>query len=130
MRYPVIVHKEENTDYGITVPDFPGVFSGGSTLEEALANVQEAIETFYEGEELAVPPPPSPLESALAHEDAQGGAVALVDVDFAFLEKKAVPVNITLPAWLRDRIDKAAKAAGLTRSKFIAQAAQEAMRHI
>jgi len=46
MRYPVIIHKEENTDYGIVVPDFPGVFSGGSTLEEALA-----------------------------HEDTQGGAV-------------------------------------------------------
>jgi len=130
MRYPVIIHKEENTDYGIVVPDFPGVFSGGSTLEEALANIQDAIETFYEGEEAAAPPTPSPLESALAHEDAQGGAVALVDVDFAFLEKKAVPVNITLPAWLCKRIDKAAKAAGLTRSKFIAQAAQEAMRNM
>jgi len=58
------------------------------------------------------------------------GAAGLVNVDFAFLEKKAVPVNITLPVWLRDRIDKAAKDTGVTRSRFIAQAAQEAMRHM
>ena len=85
MLYPVIIHKDEGTDHGVTVPDFPGVFSGGETLEKALANVQDAIETFYEGEEKAAPPPPSPLENALASEDAQGGAVALVNVDFAFL---------------------------------------------
>ena len=130
MLYPVIVHKEEGSDYGVIVPDFPGVFSGGGTLEEAMANVQDAIETFYAGEENAVPPVPTSLESALANEDAQGGAVAMVNVNFAFLEKKAVPVNITLPAWLRDRIDKAAKDTGVSRSRFIAQAAQEAMRHI
>jgi hypothetical protein len=77
-----------------------------------------------------VPPHPSPLEKILVSEDAQGGAVALVDVNFDFLEKKAVPVNITLPVWLRNRIDKAAKDSGVTRSGFIAQAAQEAMRNI
>lgn len=52
MRYPVIFHKDGGSDYGVTVPDFPGVFSGGGTLDEALANVQDAIETFYEGEEV------------------------------------------------------------------------------
>ncbi|MCL1939870.1 MAG: type II toxin-antitoxin system HicB family antitoxin [Desulfovibrionaceae bacterium] len=130
MLYPVIIHKDEGADYGVIVPDFPGVFSGGETLEKALTNVQDAIETFYEGEEDATPPRPSSLEKVLAGEDAQGGAVVLVDVDFDFLEKKAVPVNITLPVWLRNRIDKAAKDAGVTRSRFIAQAAQEAMRQM
>jgi len=129
MLYPVIIHKDEGTDYGVIAPDFPGVFSGGETLENALENVQDAIETFYDGEE-GTPPPPSTLEKALASEDAQNGAVVLVNVNFDFLEKKSVPVNITLPAWLRDRIDKAAKDAGVTRSGFIARAAQEAMRCI
>ncbi len=49
----------------------------------------------------------------------------LAEVDFGFLDKKAVPVNITLPVWLRTRIDKAAKDAGVSRSRFMAQAAQE-----
>lgn len=95
MRYPVIVHKDGGSDYGVTVPDFPGVFSGGETLDEALANVQDAIETFYEGEEVERLPDPSPLESVLASEDAEGGAVVLVDVNFDFLERR--PSRSTSP---------------------------------
>ena len=68
MLYPVIIHKDEGTAYGAIVPDFPGVFSGGETLEETLANIQDAIETFYDGEEGAVPPHPSLLEKAASIE--------------------------------------------------------------
>ena len=124
MRYPVIVHKDEASDYGVTVPDFPGVFSGGKTLDEALANVQDAIETYYEGEEVESLPDPSPLERVISSEDAKEGAVVLVDVNFDFLEKKTVPVNITVPLYMKNRIDKAAKARGLTRSAYLVKAAQ------
>ena len=130
MLYPIIIHKDEGTGYGVIVPDFPGVFSGGETLEDALANVQDAIECYYDGVVEVIPAQPSPLEKVLISDDAQGGAVVLVEVNFDFLEKKSVPVNITLPVWLRNRIDKIAKDTGVSRSRFIAQAAQEAMRHI
>ncbi|CAI8010720.1 UPF0150 protein Ta0767 [Geodia barretti] len=43
MRFPVVVHKDEGSSYGVTVPDLPGCFSGGDTLDEALTNAQEAI---------------------------------------------------------------------------------------
>ena len=124
MLYPVIVHKEPSTDYGITVPDFPGVFSGGTLLDEALANVQDAIETYFEGEEVQSLPAPTPLDAVIASEAAHSGAVVLVDVNFDFLDTRSVPVNITLPLWLRNRIDKAAKEAGVNRSKYLAQAAR------
>lgn len=124
MRYPVIVHKDRGSDYGISVPDFPGVFTGGETLEEALNNVQEAIECFYEGENVESLPNPSPLDQILSSENAKDGAVVLVDVNFDFLNHKAVPVNITMPLYIRNRIDKAAKAKGMTRSAFLVQAAQ------
>ena len=124
MRYPVIVHKDEASDYGVTVPDFPGVFSGGETLDEALANVQDAIETYYEGEEVESLPDPSPLEQVIASEDAKEGAVVIVDVNFDFLEKKTVPVNSTVPLYMKNRIDNAAKARGLTRSAYLIKAAQ------
>lgn len=48
----------------------------------------------------------------------------MVDVNFDFLNHKAVPVNITMPLYIRNRIDKAAKAKGMTRSAFLVQAAQ------
>ena len=124
MKYPIIIHKDAGSDYGATVPDFPGVFSGGATLEETLSNVQEAIETYCEGEDGFEPPSPTSLDIVLASEDAEGGAVVFVDVDFDFLEKKAVPVNITMPLYMRNRIDSAAKRNGLNRSQFLQRAAQ------
>ncbi len=36
MNYPVVIHKDKNSDYGVTVPDLPGCFSAGTTMEEAL----------------------------------------------------------------------------------------------
>lgn len=123
MLYPIIVHKDPGTLYGVTVPDFPGVFSAGDTLDEAMANVQDSIETFYLGEEEKNLPDPSPLEKVLNSEDAKGGAVVLVDVNFDFLNKKVVPVNISMPVYIRDRIDKAAKAVGLPRSAYMVRAA-------
>ena len=36
MRYPVVIHKDPESDYGVTVPDLPGCFSAGETLDEAL----------------------------------------------------------------------------------------------
>lgn len=49
MRYPVVVHKDKKSDFGVMVPDIPGCFSAGSTYDEALNNVIEAIECHLEG---------------------------------------------------------------------------------
>ncbi|MCP4151812.1 MAG: hypothetical protein GY757_28975, partial [bacterium] len=27
MNYPVVIHKDKESDYGVTVPDLPGCFS-------------------------------------------------------------------------------------------------------
>ena len=35
MKYPVVLHKDEDSDYGVTVPDVPGCFSAGETIDEA-----------------------------------------------------------------------------------------------
>ena len=53
--------------------------------------------------------------------------MVLVEVNFDFLEKKTVPVNITLPLYMRNRIDHAAKTRGLNRSQFLQKAAQQYM---
>lgn len=34
--------------YGVVVPDLPGCFSAGDTLDEALENAQETIELWFE----------------------------------------------------------------------------------
>ena len=49
MRYPVVIHKDHNSDYGVTVPDLPGCFSAAETMDEALREAVEAIECHLEG---------------------------------------------------------------------------------
>jgi predicted RNase H-like HicB family nuclease len=49
MRYAIFMEKDSSSDYGVTVPDLPGCFSAGSTIDEAITNTQEAILTHIEG---------------------------------------------------------------------------------
>jgi predicted RNase H-like HicB family nuclease len=123
MRYIAIVHKGEDSAYGVTLPDFPGVFSGADDWESLAGNIQEAVELWAEGQDFE-PPEPSSFEAAAQSEAARDGMLMLVDIDFSFLDAKVVPVNITMPVYVRNRIDRAAKAVGMNRSRFIVEAAQ------
>ncbi len=49
MRYAVVIHKDVESVYGVAVPDLPGCFSSGDTLEEAVESAQEAIACHLEG---------------------------------------------------------------------------------
>jgi hypothetical protein len=49
MRFIVAIEPgTETTAFGIVIPDLPGCFSAGDTLDEALDNACEAIELYYE----------------------------------------------------------------------------------
>lgn len=48
MRYTVILQKEEHGGYVATVPVLPGCVSQGDSREEALKNIEEAIEVYLE----------------------------------------------------------------------------------
>jgi predicted RNase H-like HicB family nuclease len=43
MEFPIVVHKDGGSVYGVTVPDIPGVHSWGDTIDEAIRNAEEAI---------------------------------------------------------------------------------------
>ncbi|MBC7785437.1 MAG: type II toxin-antitoxin system HicB family antitoxin [Burkholderiales bacterium] len=48
MYYPIAIHKDSGSDYGVTVPDLPGCFSAGSTVDEAMLMAREAIELYLD----------------------------------------------------------------------------------
>jgi predicted RNase H-like HicB family nuclease len=48
MRYAVILQKEDDGGYVVTVPVLPGCVSQGDTRQEALRNIEEAIELYVE----------------------------------------------------------------------------------
>lgn len=66
MHYPIAIEPgDAKHAYGVVVPDLPGCFSAGDTLDEAIANAPEAIalwlaETVERGE---VAPAARPIET-------------------------------------------------------------------
>ena len=51
MQCPVFITKEKNTY--IAKELFSGIASQGKTVDEALGNLKEAVELYYEGDEEA-----------------------------------------------------------------------------
>jgi predicted RNase H-like HicB family nuclease len=129
MNYPVVIHKDRKSDYGVSVPDLPGCISAGATVDEALAMVREAIELHLEGliEEGGVIPLATPIEKLRADPDHKhdwaDGTWAIVNVDETTLRVKFARVGITMPERVLDAIDRHAKAHGETRSGLLARAA-------
>jgi len=127
MRYPVVIHKDSNSDYGVTVPDVSGCFSAGETIDEALQEVTEAVECHLEGLLIDGESIPVPHSIEYYHNDPEyaGGIWAVVTIDLTKLSGKTTRVNITLPERILNLMDKYAAENGETRSGLIAQAAIE-----
>jgi predicted RNase H-like HicB family nuclease len=124
MHYPVVIHKDRQSDYGVTVPDLPGCFSAGETMEAALSNVVEAIECHLEGLLFDGEPIPeaSPVETHQQQSEYAGGTWALVNVDLSKLASKAKRINITLPERVLALVDEQARREGESRSGLLARA--------
>ncbi|HEY0783808.1 MAG TPA: type II toxin-antitoxin system HicB family antitoxin [Thermoanaerobaculia bacterium] len=132
MRYPIAIEPGDATHaYGVVVPDLPGCFSAGDTLDEAIANAPEAIalwlgETIERGE---VAPVAKPIETHRENPEFAGWIWAVVEVDLSRIADKAERINVTLPSRLLARVDARVKQTGDTRSGFLARAAMEALAH-
>ena len=80
-QYIALIHKEADSDYGVSFPDIPGVISAGKTLEEACDMGREALALHLEGlaADGEAAPEPSPLEGIM--KDAKDrDRVAVIDV--------------------------------------------------
>ena len=124
MRYPIVIEPgTEASAFGVVVPDLPGCFSAGDTLEEALANVEESIEAWIDatldsGESI---PAPSPIAEIQARPEFEGWIVGVTTVDPAALEDRPERVNLSLPKRVLRRLDAQARATGMTRSGYVAE---------
>lgn len=129
MRYAVVLHSDDGKRFGASVPDLPGCFGAGDTIDEAIEDVESAIEAHAElmvAEGLEVPEPSSPLE--IARMKADPAAIwALVDVNVERFFGPAEKINITLPARTLRKIDAYAKQIGESRSSFLVKAAERAI---
>ena len=80
MRYPIVIEPgDEKTAYGVIVPDLPGCFSAGDTLDEAFDRAREAI-TVDEGQDI---PKPSAMEAIRKNPAFNGWIFGAVDVELS-----------------------------------------------
>lgn len=123
MRYPIAVEPAtDRTAFGVVVPDLPGCYSAGDTLDEAIVNAEEAIAAWIDatldsGKRV---PPASTLDAIRDQDEYAGWIFAVIEVDPSVMDDEAERVNITLPRRVLSRLDAAAHAAGESRSGFIA----------
>jgi predicted RNase H-like HicB family nuclease len=119
MDYIAIIHKEADSDYGVSFPDFPGCITAGRSLEEAKDMAGEALgghveEILAAGETI---PAASSLDRVMADPAFRDGVAFLVGVK---PRGRTVRVNITMDEADLRVIDERARAQGLSRSAFLA----------
>ena len=127
MGYIGLIHKDTDSHFGVSFPDFPGVVTAGTNLDDARATAEEALTFHIEGlvEDGEAVPEPSALEEVMSDPDNRSGVAILVSVKNG--QPKAVRVNVTLPGDILEQIDKYAEAHGYTRSGLLTQAAKKLM---
>src|SRR5690348_11977321 len=123
MKFALALHTDDGMKYGVTVPDLPGCFSVGETLDEAIDAAREAIEAHYElmmekGMEIPVSRPISEHKADPLFVDA---VWAIVEVDVEKYQTRPIRLNISLPEGLVRSIDEYARAHHMTRSGFLAR---------
>ncbi|MBW9086420.1 type II toxin-antitoxin system HicB family antitoxin [Rhizobium wenxiniae] len=122
--YIGLIHKQAESDYGVSFPDFPGVVTAGETLDEARTMAEEALAFHVDGmiEDGDAIPEPSSLELIMAEPENRDGVAILVTLRSQ--SPKSVRINITLPEDVLQTIDSFAEANGMSRSGFLARAAR------
>jgi predicted RNase H-like HicB family nuclease len=75
------VHKDADSDYGVSFSDLPGVITAGSDLDEARKMALEALAFHLAGlaEDGEAVPQPSSLEEIMAIAKNKDGVAVLVD---------------------------------------------------
>ena len=123
MRYPIIMHTENHRVFGVTVPDLPGCFSVGDSIEEAIDNAHEAIMLYIEdmvAEGESIPSPTQIVDMTDFYPDEGTALLAYVDVDLEPVLGPAKRINITIRPAMLQVIDIRAKARGMNRSEYLA----------
>jgi predicted RNase H-like HicB family nuclease len=122
MQYIGYLHKEADSDYGVSFPDFPGCVTAGESLEDARRMAGEALGLHIQGmiEDGEPIPEPSTLDELANDPDMHGAVAVLVTPD---MPERTVRFNITARQSQLEAIDRLAKKAGMNRSAFLVHSA-------
>jgi predicted RNase H-like HicB family nuclease len=126
MRYVAFIHKDPDSAYGVSFPDFPGCVAAEDTVDEVIVSGTEALAFHVRGMEADGDdiPEPRSLEEIINDTDF---AEELKGVSFAFVPLvrdlgSTTRINVSLDLGLLKAIDDEARSRKQTRSAFIASA--------
>ena len=132
--YPAILAPNDGK-YSVFFPDLPGCLPWGDTFEEAVADAVEGLASYLEmlaDEGDAIPAPSSRTEALAAYAEqcaSRGWSVpedaALQLIPAPQISAQQTRVNVSFKRYTLDMIDRKADASGMTRSGFLARAAEE-----
>lgn len=125
LEYIALIHKDAGSAFGASFPDLPGCISAADTLEEFRPMIEKALGFHIEGmiEDGYAVPEPVTFDEILKAEG-YADAVAVMAVKSPMIAEATVRVNITLPEKTLAQIDRKAAAQGMSRSRFLVQAAK------
>ena len=109
--YPIVISKEPDETYFVTIPDFD-IFTQGQDVADAMEMARDAIGLM--GIDLEDDGKKIPEPGSVKYSFEKGDIVTLVDVDFAEYRKK----NCTIPYWLNVEAERA----GVNFSKLLQEA--------
>ncbi|WP_084175072.1 type II toxin-antitoxin system HicB family antitoxin [Afifella pfennigii] len=85
-RYVAVIIKEKNSAYVATVPDLGAMFTTGDTIEEAKANLPDAIATHLNGMETDGRTLPEP----------RSRKAVLADIEEPVVEDYVIEIDVTI----------------------------------
>lgn len=124
MRYPILIEPgDDNAAFGVVVPDLPGCFSAGDTLDAAVDAAREAASAWIDAtlDAGGTVPSPSPLSALTALPDYAGWTVGIIELDDVLADDTIERVNITLPRRVLRRLDDLAAARHKSRGGLITE---------
>jgi predicted RNase H-like HicB family nuclease len=125
IQFPIAIKIDpKDGSCGVVVPDLPGCFSAGKSIDDAIAKSHEAILLHLEGmlEDGTPVPKPKPIALRQRGRAFRGWVWAVIAVDLADVSQ-VQRVNISLPASMLRAIDRHAEDTGDTRSGLLLKAA-------
>jgi predicted RNase H-like HicB family nuclease len=133
MRYYVaLIHKDKDSTFGVSFPDFPGCVTGGETIEEAIERAADILAAHVAGMREDGDPMPEPRSVEHIRKgrdewvDFTDAMVAMVPL----LDRTGKPkaVNVSLDTGFLQSVDRYAEAVGSTRSAVLTEGGTLLMR--
>lgn len=87
MKYPICIEEGNETEaFSVVFPDFPGCFSAGDDLDEALENAIEAAEMYIEdlGTRFEPLPPPTSIKVIGQSDEYKDCIVTEIDINVTY----------------------------------------------